>query len=236
MRLLLPLLLATSAVAQGLAPPPPPPPPAETRALNAPRYDVLIVSGTASIDMTPDVVSFTLGVETKGADIRKIVAENNAKVAAVLSALKSRGVKAEELRTSALRLDAAEEKKGGYAIANEVGVTRKGIADAAELIAAAIEAGANEVRGPQFSVRDEKVVQDRCMESAFGDAKGKARKLAALSERKLGKVLAVTDGSSSPFELTYRTAGVEGGVLGGISLEAGVHTVTCGVTVAFELQ
>lgn len=235
MRIVVLLLLATSALAQGVTPPPPPPPPSEVRPLNAPRYDILIVSGNAAVEMTPDVVSFTLGVETEGKEVRKIVAENNAKVTAVLNALKSRGVRPEELRTSALHLEAME-KRAGYTIGNEVGVTRKGIADAADLIAAAIEAGANEVRGPEFSVRDEKVVQDRCIEQAFADAKGKARKLASLAERRLGKVLAVTDGSSSPFELKYRTEGVEGGVLGGISLEAGVHTVTCGVTVAFDLQ
>ena len=239
MRIAVLLLLATSALAQGVTPPPPPPPPAETRALGAPRYDILIVSGNSSVEMKPDLVSFTLGVHTEGAEIRRITAENNAKVTAVLDALRSRGVKAEELRTSALRLGSAdryEKKTGGYTIDNEVGVTRNGIADAADLIAAAIEAGANEVRGPEFDVRDEKVVQDRCIEQAFADAKTKARKLAALSERKLGKVLAVTDGSSSPFELTYRSAGVEGGVLGGLTLEAGVHRVECGVTIAFDLQ
>ncbi|MEO8378435.1 MAG: SIMPL domain-containing protein [Acidobacteriota bacterium] len=82
---------------------------------------------------------------------------------------------------------------------------------------------------------DEKVVQDRCLTEAFGDAKAKATKLAQLSSRGLGRVIAVTDGSSSPFELKHRS-GVEGGVLGGLTIEPGVHTVECGVTVAFELQ
>jgi uncharacterized protein YggE len=238
MRIAALLFLAASALAQGVTGPPPPPPPPELRPLNAPRYDILIVSGNASVDMAPDVVSFTLGVETEGAEVRKIVAENNAKVAAILTALKSRGVKGEELRTSGLHLSPLDRdrKDAGYSIDNEIGVTRRGVADAADLISAAIEAGANEVRGPQFSVRDEKVVQDRCIEEAFGDAKRKAVKLAALAERKLGKVLAVTDGSSSPFELQYRSPGVEGGVLGGTAVEPGVHTVSCGVTVAFGLQ
>jgi uncharacterized protein YggE len=103
------------------------------------------------------------------------------------------------------------------------------------MVDAAIDSGANQIRGPQFSVENEKRVQDRCITEAFGDAKAKAKKLAELSERRLGRVLAVTDGSSSPFELKYRS-GVEGGVLGGVLMEPGVHTVECGVTVAFELQ
>jgi uncharacterized protein YggE len=74
------------------------------------------------------------------------------------------------------------------------------------------------------------------MELAFADARSKAQKLATLSERRLGKVLAVTDGSSSPFEIRYRSPGVEGGSVGGIAIEPGLHRIECGVTVAFLLN
>ncbi|MBV9493509.1 MAG: hypothetical protein JOZ54_04635, partial [Acidobacteria bacterium] len=73
MRSALLLLVATSVLGQGAVPPPPPPPPAQTVAVNTPRYDILIVSGTGSVEMAPDVVSFNVGVETSGKDVRKIV-------------------------------------------------------------------------------------------------------------------------------------------------------------------
>ncbi len=103
------------------------------------------------------------------------------------------------------------------------------------MLDAAIDSGANQIRGPEFGVENEKAVQNRCITDAFSDAKSKAQKLASLSERVLGPVLAVTDGSSSPFELKSRS-GVEGGVLGGVTIEPGIHTVQCGVTVAFQLR
>ncbi len=233
------VLLAISfhAFAQGISAPPPPPPPMTEEPVTGIGQDIVIVSGNATVDMKPDQVSFNLGVATSGTDIRAIVAENNTKVTRVLTALKDRGVKSEELQTSSFVLHALRdegEEKDGYRVSNEIGVTRAGTSDAGDLIAAAIEAGANGVRGPQFDVRNEKSVQSRCLELAFSDARRKASKLATLSSRRLGKVLAVTDGSSSPFELKYR-AGIEGGVVGGVTFESGLHPVECGVTVAFRL-
>lgn len=203
-----------------------------------PTQDVVIVSGTATIELRPDVASFDVGIETEGRDVRALAAENAKVVARILAVLKERGVAPEELRTSAFTVSSIEkdERKAGYRVATTVTVTRNTANDLGELLAAAIEAGANEVHGPEFSVRDEKAVQDQCLARAFADARSKAAKLATLSARGLGKVLAATDGSSSPFEFRYRTPGVEGGVVGGMLVETGVHPVPCGVTVAFRLE
>jgi uncharacterized protein YggE len=236
--LVLTTFIAGTALAQGVGVPPPPPAAATESSMSGLGRDLVIVSGTATVNMTPDMVSFTVGIETDGKQVREIVAENNAKTARVLSRLKSAGVSSGELRTESFHVSSLDrgEHTVGYRVTSEIGVTRKTAKDAGELIAAAIEAGANQVRGPEFSVANEKSVQDQCIELAFADARRKAQKLATLSERRLGKVLAITDGSSSPFELKYHSAGVEGGVLGGVTMEPGVHPVTCGVTAAFSLN
>jgi uncharacterized protein YggE len=202
------------------------------------RADIIIVSGEGSVDMTPDVVSFDVGVENEGKVIRTLVEEHKTIVARVLSALQQRGIKPEELKTSQFHLRSIErdDKPAGYSVSTQIGITRKGTADAGDWIAATIDAGANDVHGPEFSVENEKSAQDRCMDLAFADARHKASRLATLSERRIGKVLAVTDGSSSPFEFKSRVPGVEGGVLGGLMFQPGIHTVLCGVTVAFAMQ
>ncbi len=230
------LVIAVALHARGSVPPPPPPPLTETQVL-VPGQNVVIVSGTGSVAMAPDLVSIELGVSSSGPSVRKTVDENNAKVARIIAGLKSRGVRPEQIKTARFDLRAVERDgvHAGYEVSNTVGVSSTQVADLGALLDAAIDSGANEVRGPRFGVENEKLVQDRCLASAFADAKAKATKLAELSLRPLGRVLAATDGSSSPFELKHR-AGVEGGDLGGLVIEAGVHTVECGVTVAFELQ
>jgi len=231
------LLLPVVVVAQGVAVPPPPPPPLTETQVLVPGQNVVIVSGTGSVDMTPDLVSIDLGVSTGGPTVRKIVDENNEKVARIIAILKAKGVRPEQIKTSRFDLSPVEKDgvRTGYEVSNTIGVSSKQVSDVGSLLDAAIDSGANEVRGPEFGVGNEKVVQDRCLTEAFRDAKAKAMKLAQLSDRQLSKVLAVTDGSSSPFELKHRS-GVEGGVMGGVMIEPGVHTVQCGVTVAFELR
>jgi uncharacterized protein YggE len=235
--LALSLLLPVVGLAQGVAVPPPPPPPLTETQVLVPGQNVVIVSGTSAVDMAPDLISIDLGVTTSGPTVRKIVDENNEKVARIVSILKAKGVKSEQIKTSRFSLSPVEKDgvRTGYEVSHTIGVSSRQVSDVGALLDAAIDSGANEVRGPEFGVGNEKVVQDRCLTEAFGDAKAKATKLAHLSDRTLSKVLAVTDGSSSPFELKHRS-GVEGGVMGGLTIESGVHTVQCGVTVAFELR
>jgi uncharacterized protein YggE len=230
-------LVATSLFAQRGAAPPPPPPPLTQEQVLVPGQNITIVSGTGSVAMAPDVVTVRLGVESDGEHVPTIVATNNTRVAEIIRQLKARGVKPQELQTSAFYVRSLErgDVRVGYLVSNTITLSSSDVARVGELVEAAINSGANEVSGPNFSVQNEKVVQDQCLDLAFADAKSKAARLARLSERKLGKVLAVTDGSSSPFELEH-TSGVMGGVLGGVVMEAGVHRVSCGVTVAFQLE
>jgi hypothetical protein len=226
----------SAPLAQGVNIPSPPPPSSESYVLTL-AHSVIIVSGTATIELPPDVVSMNLGVSTRAETAAEALNENSAKVAQIISGLKARGVKPEQIKTSNLRLDSVEEENRpiGYEVSTSVGISTQNIAEAGAMIEAAVASGANEMYGPAFSVENEKRVQEVCLKSAFADAHAKATTLAELAKRSLGRVLAATDGSSSPFELRSFARYGEG-VAGGMTLEAGMHSVECGVTVAFELK
>ena len=220
----------------GQTPPPPRRALVEAPVL-APGHNMAIVSGTATIAMAPDLVFFSVGVQTDGPQIAAIVKEKNAAVSRIVSMLKTHGVPATGIRTSGFTVRPVEkdEVRVGYRVSNKVYVSAPEAASVGDLLEQAIGLGANDVEGPDFGVSNEKSVQDRCLALAFGDAKAKATQLATLSGQSLGPVQAVSDGSSSPFEFKSRF-GLEGGVLAGIAMEPGTHTVECGVTVAFALE
>src|ERR1043165_9843876 len=58
--------LTFQAFAHGTLPPPPPPPPSETRSMPGLRQDLVIVSGTAAVEIAPDAVSFDVDVHGEG--------------------------------------------------------------------------------------------------------------------------------------------------------------------------
>lgn len=202
--------------------------------------NVVIVSGTGEVMMSPDLVSITLGVSTKGSVVRGIVDENNQKIAAMVAALKEKGVASERIRTSRFTLAPVVDRdrmRKGYEVSNTIEISSSELVDVGALVDAAIDSGANEIRGPRFTVENQKGVQDRCIERAFADARGKAVKIAALSQRRLGQVLAATDGSTSPYQLQrQQPTGAVGGVVGGVVMEPGVQPVRCGLTVMFALE
>lgn len=205
------------------------------------NLNVVNVSGNASVGMKPDTVEMSFGVRTDGADVRQIVSTNNEKVSKILDTLKKLGVKPEELQTSnfSIRRRDYQGQNLGYEVTNSIRLKRKEALRAGDLIQAAIEAGANEANGPSFTIENEQIAMTRCLALAFDSAKMKATQLASLSSRKLGSVIAVSDGSSSPFQVINRStfaSGVVGGVLGGVEMEVGEHRVNCGVTVAFGLE
>jgi len=202
--------------------------------------DLVVVTGTYSPRVSPDFVSFSAGVETSGSTVSKIVKENTAKVQKILLALKGFGVKPSEIQTSAFQLGAVVRKgvKIGYRVTNQVIISRSDVSTVGELIEGALNAGANEIEGPTFSIGDNKVYQHQGIESAFQDARAKANQLALLSGRKLGGVVSVSDGTSiQPPDNTWGYARSRGGTDGlGRVIESGSTSITFTVSVAFRLE
>src|SRR3954463_7477189 len=111
----------------------------------------ITVTGTGTAKVVPDRVSFSVGVFTHGVSVREAFRGNNEKTHAVVEALKRGGVKETEIQTSnfsiASSYDETVRKKNGFNVTNSVTVTREDPKAVGDLIAAAVEAGANEANG-----------------------------------------------------------------------------------------
>jgi len=68
-----------------------------------------MVTGTGRIRVAPDKVCFSVGVATEAASVTQALRENNRKAEAVISALKTAGVRPEEIQTSGLRIRRRDE-------------------------------------------------------------------------------------------------------------------------------
>ena len=202
--------------------------------------DFILVSGSSNISIPPDSAQFSISVRSTGQAVGETVVANRQKVERVLVVLKAGGVKQEDIQTSEFEIVPIEGKISinGYRVSNRITITLKSMSGIGNLLQAGIEAGANEIQGPRFSVSDEHAHQDKGFELAFEDARSKAQNLSKLAGRRLGRVLSISDKSTSPFEFAAPSFGIDSrtGFLGAIPIEMGVQTIRFGVTIAFKLD
>jgi uncharacterized protein len=221
-------LLAVPAAAQA----PPAPAAAET----------VSVTGTGRVELTPDRATFTVGAQTTAPTVSAAVQENNARVAAIVAALKRLGATDREIRTSQVSIYPQQEVSGGrapkvvgYQVSNSVTVVRDDPPSVGKLLQAAVDAGANSVSGLSFTVSDPTRGRDAALQSAYGDARAKAEVLARAAGRTLGRAITIAEGGGvrPPVPVAYaatmaRTAEVP--------IEAGTEEVSFTVSVVFELR
>lgn len=166
--------------------------------------EMISVSGTGKVKLTPDRVRFTVGVDTQAPTPSAALQENNRNVEAVIAALKKAGARADEIQTSNFSIypqfDYQESRRPriiGYQVSNSVTVVREATADAGKLLQAAVDAGVNQASGLQFYVGDQTRAREEGLRKAFADAKAKAQTLAAAAGRTVGRAVAITEGGAT---------------------------------------
>lgn len=203
--------------------------------------DRIFVSGSATVDVAPDVALATVGVQTFDADAAIAVGANSEKTAAVLAAVKALGVAEEDLQTTGFSVwpQRAYEKDRpdsitGYLVNNTVSVTVRRLADTGAVLQAAIDAGANEVYGLQFTVSNPDSIQDVARQEAVADARRRARVIAEAAGVKLGRVVTITESSvSAP---PYARGAAEADLSGAVPVQPGEVEVTAYVTAVFAID
>jgi uncharacterized protein YggE len=216
-------------------------------ARETPMPDTIAVTGLGTTTLTPDRVTFTVGVETMAPSVRAAVEENNARTAAVLAALKKEGATDKEIRTAAISIapqmdyqQGRAPRVAGYQVSNRVTVTRSDLANVGRFLQAAIDAGANQVMGVSFVVADPWRGREQGLQAAFADARAKADVLARAAGRTVGRAISIGESGAAmppPRPMAMMRAGVAGGALAQeVPVEPGTEEIRFNLSVVFELK
>lgn len=225
---------------------------AQTPPLAPPReaapLETISVTGTGRVQLTPDRVTFSVGVETSAPTVADAVEENSRKVARIIAALKKAGVQDKEVRTSNFSVNPQYDyQRGpkpqltGYQVNNMVTVTRDKTADVSKLLQAAIDSGANQIHGVSFVVADMERSRDQGLRAAFDDARAKADVLARAAGRTLGRAIAITEGTATvppiyPMQMRGMAEGMVAAKAPDVPVEQGSEEIRHTVSVVFELR
>ena len=229
--LLISLALAGSAGAQGEAPPRNPAP-------------SLTVSGNGEVRVAPDEATVRLGVTRQAANARQAQDQVNEVAQRILDAVTRLNVPKEQIQTSQLTLSPVYEgdRPGQaprivrYQASNVITVRLEKLALVGPVIDAGLQAGANQLEGVSFGLREDRAARDRALRQAVEEARAKADVLAeALGVQILG-VLEAQEGGFNVRPVFAETAMMaRGGAMDATPVSPGEVTVNATVTIRYRI-
>jgi len=196
---------------------------------NEPAHGIT-VSGQGEAKAAPDIARANLGVEVRADTAEQATTDVNARMAAVIAALKQAGVAEKDLRTSNLSIGFEQQQqppvvvmpqpaargkvaaeaapqpapestiRGHYRATNMVEATIRDMSAIGRLLKLATDAGANNVWGVQFEIEDPQMLRAQARTQAIERAKQNAQELARLSGVKLGKLVSVSESDGGGYQ------------------------------------
>jgi len=164
------------------------------------RITRVMVAGDSIVQAQPDTAIITIAVVTQNRTAITAQQENAAKTDAVVRALKAAAGSGAEVKTSGYSLQPQRVYKEnqpptitGYEARNSVTVTLSDLTKVGSVIDASAQAGANDVSGIAFTLRQDRQVRDRALSEATQAAVSKAKVIATALGGRLVRIVEVQE-------------------------------------------
>lgn len=207
------------------------------------RATTLSLSATGEVKAEPDMATITLGVQTTATTAGQAMAANARQMIQVVASLRSSGLEGKDIQTSQLNLQAQydyEQNKpprlAGYQASNQVTITVNDLARLGQALDAVVAAGANQINGVSFGLKDPKAAEDQARLHAVKALQAKAELYAGAAGYRVGRLVNLSEGSAITPEPRFGQVVVTGVRKGAATpVEAGELDVRVDVTGLYEL-
>lgn len=164
------------------------------------RLTRVMVSGDSIVQAQPDTAIVTIAVVTQNRAAISAQQDNAAKTDAVVRALKAAAGPGAEVKTSGYSLQPQRVYKEnqpptivGYEARNSVTVTLSDLTKVGSVIDATAQAGANDVTGISFTLRQDRQARDRALNEATREALSKAQVIATALGGRVVRIVEVQE-------------------------------------------
>lgn len=167
--------------------------------MNMMQANGISVTGTATVQATPDVAYVTLGAQTTANQSAKAASDNAAVMQKIQKVVKQQGIADSDVKTVQYSVEpiydysSGKQVFKGYQATNLIRITVKDLSKVGKLLDGCTEAGANLVQGVTFSVLNEDALRAQALELAAKNATSKATAIAKGLNVKLGEPINVTE-------------------------------------------
>ena len=167
----------------------------------------LSVTGRGEVFAEPDQAVIQVGVSTEAVTAREAQESVNATIQRVLDALAGLAIDPKQIQTSQLSLqpvygevksrrEASEPRLVAYSASYTLSVKTNDLTKISAVIDTALEAGANQLRGVGFELKDEQAARKEALQRAVADALEKGEIVAEAAGTQLVRVLTIMEGGA----------------------------------------
>jgi uncharacterized protein len=215
--------------------------PTLTPALAADR--TITMTGHGEVRSSPDMVSVTAGVTTSAATAAAALAANTARMKTVFAALEKLGVGVAEKNIQTVNFSVSPQyangnneppRLTGYQVNNEVSVRLDDVAKLGGALDALVSAGANQMNGISFDIREPAPLLEKARTGAVADAQLRAQTYAKAAGVTLGAILSVSEGGGEVRPL--RMAAPMVFAAKAVPVATGEQSVTADVSMVWEIR
>jgi hypothetical protein len=223
--------------------------PAVQPAPSGERGSTITVEGAGQVNLEPNIVRITIGVETSSTDVQQAVTENNQRTQAVISTLEDSGIAAEDIQTENFNvrqqnqnqqplpeaeMTAEEMPAPTFVVTNTVRVTLREIDRVGSVLNEVISSGANTIYGIQFDATGKESANKQALELAVEDARTRAETIAAAAGVELGDVVQVETFGGGPVVAMERAETEE--AMAAVPIASGQLTLEVTVRVSYAIR
>lgn len=201
--------------------------------------NIIIVSGDGQAKTDPDMAVVSVGISKQSATAKNAQESVNKTAAAIRDAVLKVVGDRKLIQTSGLSLYPQSNQNGktiGYQASNMITITVNDIAKAGDVVDAATDAGATNLNGISFGLKDPKKARAAALKDAVADAKSKADSLAEALGVTITEIVQVTEGgsNSNPYPMQFKAAAME--MRAGAPIEAGQVELGASVTIKYRFS
>jgi uncharacterized protein len=210
------------------------------------RVHSIRASGEATVRAKPDRAQISIGVVTQAPSAQAASAQNATQTSAVLDALKRALGPSGEIKTSGYSISPQYQyangrppKITGYQASNSVLTSVNDLSLTGKVIDAANEAGANDITGISFSLRDDNAIRAQALAEAALKARSAAEAIAKALNVHITSVLEADTTEAPvvrPMNKAFAMMAEGAAPRAPTPIEPGDLDVRASVTVTFEVQ
>ncbi|HEX4273193.1 MAG TPA: SIMPL domain-containing protein [Rhizomicrobium sp.] len=174
----------------------------------------LSMAGHGEVKAAPDMVTVNAGVTTSAATAAVALAANTARMKGVFGALEKLGVPDKNIQTANFSVSPqytngdnnGPRRLTGYQVNNEVSLRLEDVTKLGTALDALVTAGANQMNGISFDIRQPAPLLEQARAGAIADARARAETYARAAGVTLGPILSISEGANEGPRPMYRMA------------------------------